>query len=138
MSEFSELENLELQHALRDCQVKLQDLDQRLQDEFLDAVEEGRQPYTICPNTAIRADLAYRLCQAIPAERHATICGAYSLKFIIAAQRKACGPRRVRSRGEVTYIPNTETVALNSDQLAALLTAAGVTVTEPRLVDAQV
>lgn len=136
---FNELEDLELQHILRDCRVKMAELPQRLKDEFLDAVSEGRAAYAIQPVSLIRASLLHQVIESlgdkqIPPTKFPPL--QLTLAECIKDQRRACGPRRVREGREVKEVPNNELVGINSDQLQAILEAAGIDVKEPRLIHA--
>jgi hypothetical protein len=105
-------DEFEYQRALRDCEEKLAALPARLQAEFDEALEERREPFTIQPVTAIRADL---VCQAIKAIKNVP----KELTEIVKVQSRSCGRL------------GKEVVGLNSDQLAAILLAAGVKPKEP-------
>ena len=110
---FDELETLELQHVLRDCTVKMAELPERLKAQFMAAVQEGRKPYLIQPLSAIRAELVVKAIEAIGEVPHQTV-GVMSLKEICRSQKRSCGDLA------------GHTVALMSDQLAAILKAAGI------------
>jgi hypothetical protein len=100
--------------ALRDCEQKLEALDKRLQAEFMEALEDGRAVFPIIPNTAIRADLVCKAIERIGPEVPNALLGQMSLKDVCRDQKRAC-----KKLG-------TEVVALQSDQLAAILNAAGI------------
>lgn len=116
---FDELATLELGHILADCKAKMAALPERLKSQFLEAVQDGRRPYAIEPKTAICAALVVKVIEAIdPAslesDKRKFPPAAYTLKQIARDQRRACSQL------------GREEVALNSDQLAALIEAAGI------------
>ena len=111
-------DDFDYQVALRDCHEKLAALPARLQAEFDSALEERRKPFPILPITAIRADL---VCAAIAkiGTVPETKVGSITLKAICRDQASAC-----KRHG------STE-VGLYSEQLAAILDAAGIKLKEP-------
>lgn len=105
-------DDFEYQRALRDCAEKLAALPGRLKAEFDAALEERREPFNIEPITLIRADL---VCRAIEAIKDPT----GDLKEICKVQARSC-----KSQGKAK-------VGLLSEQLAAILAAAGIALKEP-------
>lgn len=108
--------------AIRDCEEKLSNWESRLKAEFDEAMEDRREPFTIQPLTQIRAHLVYLAIQKIQSPI------PEGLKEIVRVQSRSCGPRRgpASPTGAREILPNNELVALNSDQLYAILQAAGL------------
>lgn len=93
--------------AYRDAAKKVADLPGRIKDEDQQAEAEKREPYPIQPLTAVSAELVVKAIEAIkdvPQE----------LGEIVRVQRQSCSKL------------GNATVYLLSEQLAPLLTAAGI------------
>lgn len=106
----TEVDKLDLERAYRDAQAKAAALPNRLRDEYEQAEAENREPFPVTPLTAIRADLVLHCCEAIKGK------ASKELAAIVAVQKNACTPH------------GSDVVYLLSEQVAALLSAAGVSV----------
>lgn len=90
------------------AKASLSDLVERQQAEDVMAAKDGLAPANIQPLTEVEADLVVSAIDAIPDS--ATL--STDLKYVIGVQRNSCGKCAGR------------TVALRSDQLADIITAA--------------
>ena len=104
----TDLEKLELGRVYKDAKVKTDSLPARLKDEYQQAEVENRQPYAVEPLTSIKASLLMKAIGEITTEPPKD-CAEW-----IGVQRKACS-----KLGDAM-------VALRSEQLKAILDAAGV------------
>ena len=106
-------DEFDLQRAYRDAAAKVEALPGRLKDEFQQAEAEQRDPIPVQPHTEIPGRLVVYAIDQIKGEQ------TKELSEIMGVQRRSCA------------LHSNSKVILLSDQLKAILDAAGLAPKEP-------